>query len=618
MINAMANIGKYYLRKNPETTFLDMVVDDAWDGGKYEHLLVIVFEFQEEELHFSDVEYKQLDSNFKRKILYKRGSPRGTDFTPTTKKTDDFEKKTFPNKILNWFKNNKDKPTKETNRKFLNEIYKEISNEKVQIITKVKEKLQEITDQKGVAVTVGFTQRTESIKYIGDYEFFKEFLKTEAKKEYKESYGKLSFSTNKVCSICNQNKGEVFGFFSELKFYSADKIGMVTGGFKQEDAWKNYPVCFDCAIDIRNGFNFLKENFTFIFYGIKYLLIPKIYNNNHCDIIIDNILEYNKNPKFKLEDIEKLTNDENELFNYLKDIKSNMTLDLFFFETPQKSVLRILQLITEIPPSRLIQMYNSKDIIDNLIFFKDAISKKGERLCYFNFGIVRNFYPRSKKEGNKDKYFLEITDKIFKNKRINISFLLNSIMKKIRYNFSNDLPIWLDTLKGFMLIIYLNKLENIKYNKEESMDKQFYDGFIIQTKEEFNDKVSQFFNFFKGFFQTDVHKGIFLMGVLTQFLLNIQQNERGATPFRTKLKSLKMSGYDISMLLPEIIEKLEQYDKNYYPTIEELVSKYLLSAGNYTTWKVPLDEMNFIFVLGMNLAKYFKIKKEEKEEDTNE
>ena len=72
-----------------------------------------------------------------------------------------------------------------------------------------------------------------------------------------------------------------------------------------------------------------------------------------------------------------------------------------------------------------------------------------------------------------------------------------------------------------------------------------------------------------------------------------------------------MDGRDITSLVPEIIDKLEQYKWNYpYIPLENLIAKYLLSAGDFRRWNLPVDEMNFIFVLGMNLSKYFKIKSE--------
>lgn len=630
MINAIADLGKYVLEKNPTDT-IDMVLDDAYDNGRNKHLLIITFEKRENQntlsaswqkkWQFKEVLYRELDTTYKRRILYKRGSSKGTDFTPTAKITDDLRNKTFPNKIYNWFKQNKDSAllAPEDNT-FLNEIYNSIEEQKDIIITSIEEKLSEINDKSGKVLTVGFEDSSGTTKYIGDYEFFTKFLLEETEKDYKYSktFNTYSYSNDKVCSICNNRKAEVFGFFTDLKFYNVDKAGMITGGLQHKYAWKNYPVCLECVLNVRNGYNFLKENFNFRFYGLRYYFIPKISDKNLYSDILDVLVEYEKNPKFKSKDIDRLTNDENELFEYLQNESSNLSFDLFFYDSPQKEVLRILAIIEDILPSRLHELFDTKKLVDKIIFFRDAKSKKDEPLCYFNFGIVRNFFPNSKIEGNKDKNFLELTEKIFQGKTIDDKFVIQNIMAKIRPKFARGESIWLDSLKGFMFLLYLIKLKLIKQIEEVEMDKQFFEEFKIQTREELESKVELFFNNFKNFFQTDAHRSIFLIGVLSQYLLNIQQRDRGATPFRSKLKGLKMNAYDISVLLPEIIEKLEEYGKNYYHSLEELASKYLISAGHYTKWRLPLDEINFIFVLGMNLSKYFKIKSEEIEEAQND
>ena len=54
--------------------------------------------------------------------------------------------------------------------------------------------------------------------------------------------------------------------------------------------------------------------------------------------------------------------------------------------------------------------------------------------------------------------------------------------------------------------------------------------------------------------------------------------------------------------------KLEEYGKNYYRTLESIISKYFILAGN--GWKMSNDEISFYFVLGMNLSYIFKAKKE--------
>ena len=285
MINAIADLGKYILRQNPDMDILDIVLDDAYDIGKNKHLFVIVFKKaktdSKEMWQFDRIEYCELDSTYKNKILYKRGSGKGTDFTPTTKITDDLEKKTFPNKIVNWFKQQEDNELfSDEEKEFLNEIYKSIEKEKNNIVSEINGKLFEITDKLGKVLTIGFENNNGSgkIDFIGNYDFFKNFLIEEAKKDYKYSNANktYSFSTNKLCSICNKNTPEVFGFFTDLKFYNVDKPGMITGEFKHGNAWKNYPVCLNCALNVRKGYDFLQNKFNFRFYGLRYYFIPKV------------------------------------------------------------------------------------------------------------------------------------------------------------------------------------------------------------------------------------------------------------------------------------------------------------------------------------------------------
>jgi len=146
------------------------------------------------------------------------------------------------------------------------------------------------------------------------------------------------------------------------------------------------------------------------------------------------------------------------------------------------------------------------------------------------------------------------------------------------------------------------------------MTTDFYQSFEIKKDDDYAGRVNEFFDQFDDFFKTDDKKGIFLTGVLTQFLLNIQKNERDSTPFRSQLKGLKMGSDDITGLLPKIIEKLNQYKAgNYYLKLETLISKYFISSGDNKTWNLTIDEMNYVFVLGMNLSQYFKIIKNEKE-----
>ncbi len=201
---------------------------------------------------------------------------------------------------------------------------------------------------------------------------------------------------------------------------------------------------------------------------------------------------------------------------------------------------------------------------------------------------------------------MDITNKIFTNKPVEYNFLLNFIVKKIRDDFVKKYPTKIDTMKAFMLLNYLKELKILRLKKEEKMETE--DLFAQEREgEEIKERVELFFDKFSNFFNSNAKKAIFLEGVLSQYLLNIQYQERKATPFRVKLKGLKLDEKQVKKLLPEIQNKLEEYGKNYYRDLESIISNYFVSSGN--DWNVTNNEISFYFVLGMNLSDVFKKEK---------
>jgi len=187
-------------------------------------------------------------------------------------------------------------------------------------------------------------------------------------------------------------------------------------------------------------------------------------------------------------------------------------------------------------------------------------------------------------------------------------------MRRIREAFVEGYPTNIDTLNGFLLLNYLEELGLIGNSKEmKEMDER--EGKIKTLADleglPLEQKVERFFEANKPFFTSDAKKAAFLEGVLTQKLLNIQWNDKKATPFRPKLHGLKMSEALIKKLLPEIQNKLEEYGKNYYRDLESIIAQHFVMAG--ANWKETDDELSFYFVLGMDMQKLFKNEKEDKE-----
>jgi len=607
MIDAIRNIGEYALEKNEESIDkpLDILLDNPANRST-KGILFILLVNKDEEFIYRGIEVEEYSKEKLEKYLYKKGSPNGTDITPTSMITE--IERTFNIKILNWFKN-----------------YNSIGNNKSEMIQKIyscfrkneKKILQNLKEKSTIENNI--ISFKINGKYLGDYELFRDLLVRSSTEKYYKKFGKISKSKDQLCSVCQEKKEEVYGFVSSFNFYTVDKPGFISGGFRQENSWKNYPVCLNCALTLEEGKKYLESYLNFNFYGFRYLLIPKFIKSLSREIQNDifKLVELQKNHFFGKKEIKRLTSDENELLYLMSEQKNFLNNNFLFYRAPKGfngAVFNILLYIEDILPSRLRKMFEIKEIIDQEEIFKSCMvytfnkqgKKDGEMPLEFNFGVLRTFFPKVSNNRTFDKYFLDMINNIFINKPLNYDFLLNYIMRKIRDDFLNGYSTKTDTLKAFMLLNYLHKLKILKF--KEGICQMENLGLLKEIRGEIKEKTEDFFQKFSDFFNSDIKKAIFLEGVLTQFLLNIQYRERKANPFRVKLKGLKLDEKQVRKLLPEIQNKLEEYGKNYYRDLETIISFYLVSSGN--NWNITNDEISFYFVLGMNLSDLFKKEKE--------
>lgn len=509
--------------------------------------------------------------------LYKDGASKGTTAYPFCPLTE--PDKTLKKKVLAWFEQcGKALP----DNTLLESIIRVINENIQQIISDITEKLRNIPKK---------TKRFLSLKidddYIGNISIFRDFLDHKAKDSQKRS------SSTATCSICEESDKDVSGLTSVYKFYTIDKPGFITGGFDKSSAWKNYPVCTDCSKLLENGKAFIEDNLTFNFYGLRYHLIPQtlIGGEEVISEIIDILSDSPKRLALKSRIKNRITQDEAEILEYLSEVDDVITLNLLFIQK-QQSAERILLHIEDVLPSRIKTIFEAKAKVERLFQLE------------YNFGKIRNFFRKSdeaKKESDLDKYFLEIVDRVFRDRSIDFGFLTVFHMARIRQEFVKE---------GYYLQIIGDAMMNIMFLKELV---------LINLKEATIMEDSIFNELFSTFdtLNTPTKKAIFLLGSLTQLLLNKQFAERSARPFMKKLKSLKMDERDIRSLLPEVQNKFEEYDafdKGKRLIAEEVSTNFLRSGEN---WRMPVDEINFYFACGMNLSEkvanivYSSIKKED-------
>lgn len=589
MIQALKELGEQKLKIEGREVadLLSILVQDPNQNGRYPYCLVVVFEKTQKGLQYKQVDIQPASKDKIKKYLYRFRAPQGADFTPTTKITDDIEK-TFKNKIKKWFEKTEAKSS-------FFKLFKEcFDNLKETILNDIKSKFDEVKPQlarnQGCFITFGFLE-DQKFKYLGDYPEFRELLIESVKCDYR----KIA-RNNHVCSICGFTKEEVFGEAIPIAFYTLDKPGYIAGGFREENAWKNAPVCLECSLKIEEGKKFLDEYLQFRMGGVRYYLLPKfVFARGEAKNVVFDFFQKATQPEaLARKTLKRLSEDEQEILEELVDLKDILTFNFLFYETPTKSVFRITLLIENVLPSRISALFDAKIKAESNNVFKNVKIGKQYENIEFRFN---NLSRRPSKDVPSliptRKEFLEIVDKTFRGVSLDKNLLFSWFMTTIRGVFANEgyLKPWV--LWAFISLLFFEELGIL--SMPGSRELQGGGGSMVGLGAE----AEEFFESYKETFHSPAKKALFLLGVLAQKLLNIQLQERNATPFRKNLKGLRMKEDDFRGLLPKIQNKLEEYGKNYYRKLEELISDYFVQSGQ--SWGMSIDEMNFYFVLGMNL-----------------
>ncbi|MBM7624056.1 TIGR02556 family CRISPR-associated protein [Sporohalobacter salinus] len=611
MIHALKVIGDY-VRKNSDESLLSQVVENPNSNGKYNTVLVIVFKKEEEEVVFDEVLVEEFSDQKLDKYAYKYGNPRGGDLTPTSKVTD--LEKTFRR-----IKRPLDKLCKKLDgdteaEKMILSIDEIINDE--EISEEIYGKLEAIEYDDNAVLTIGIRNEENELKYVGGFEEFTQSLmeKYEKKFYYRSSYRKAekeSVGKENLCYICSKEVDKTYGYASTFAFYTLDKKGFTPGGFKRGQAWKNYPVCPECAKILDLGKDYLEENLSARFCGLNYFIVPKtIFGTEGIEkkaffTILDQLKEYRK-VSLKEDTKKGLVSSQNNLFEAMSEFDNYVNFNLMFYEE-QNSAFRILLYIQDVLPSYIKNIFEAKKEVDEEEIFRDLNGKDGVFDLDFKFNLISNFfYVDQINKPDFTKQFLEITNSIFKGQKISYELLIDRFIAHLQEKFRNNESTWLDNLKAVMILKFLKKLNLLSETGKEEIE-------VAGAERAYRERIEDFLDQHSDVLDSNVKRMVFLEGVLAQKLLNIQKQERdGATPFRARLNGLKLNEKIVKRIYSEIINKLEEYDKNYYKQLEEMIADYILESSFE---EVSNNELSFYFVTGMNQANKFQFKNNSEGDD---
>ena len=579
MIEIIKEIGEYAFNQRglKDGNYIPLLAEDPGLESPSEYMVVII-DLSEDisGLHFDKIDLIPFDSYKKDNLLYKPSpSSNAPDFSPTTKITKDPNKKLFKidtsyqRRIIGWF----------NSKKFDGQIEKIgecIKSNSEQIFNELKDL--ELNLKKDYLLTIRVNGQ-----YIGEIpEFCKSFLNNISSK-YSKFDDKEVHNLKGVCSLCG-NEGEVFGNTSPFTWYSLDKECYIAGGFDVKNAWRNFSTCINCTLHLEAGKTYIYKYLDKRFAGVQFMLLPHLMLGGlrRLEEILEIYQLFDKR-RFSMADDQRISADEDEIFSIASDSEDYVTFNFIFYEKEQER-RRILLSMDDIYPSRLRQLFNVKDKVNKFqIFTQNEIS--------FNFRLIKDLTLTT---ADSAKLFLDYISRIFKGIPISYRTFISQAAKYLRDAYVNNKLVRNRSLSAFMCFLYIQEL-GLFYDRKEVTSMTNH-ALSIKGM----DKIESFFWQFGNAFNSPAKKGVFLLGVLAQNLLDIQwQKTSGSTPFMKRLKGLKLHKEDILGLLPAIQNKLEEYDSNCYRHLESAISHYLLKAQS--EWELNMDEISFYFVIGMNL-----------------
>lgn len=584
LLNSIYEIGKLYSEKE-NLDELDILLDVK---KIKDVLLICIVEDANGVYNFDKIITEDFDKEKNKNYLYKKGSSRGTDITPSCLITD--PEKTFNNKFLKWFEKTED------NDEFYNKIKNCIIANEEEIFLELEESYNNLNvKDTNTLLTILITNSEGMEKYIGDYDFFVNHLKNSAREKfYKQGAKKIKGNGN--CLLCDEDK-EVFGLVSNnvgFKFSTSDKPGNISNG-KIENQWKMIPICGDCAAYLEAGKKFIEKYLDFSEYGTTYQVIPSFIINPE-----ENFNKiYAKLSNFKNENSEDIYKLEEKLQFLIKNIDDILEFKFLFYEK-SNNAFNILAYVESISPSWLTTLYSAQSKISQFDFFDEENLKQifGEKTEGNIIELVNKnekYYPCNDKKwyqkflrdffsGYSKKVYLDLVVDVLSQKKLDYNFLLNHFMKKIQSNWKNEenYALKINVLKALMLIILFNKINLFKGESMMNFDNDF--------------EIEEFLN-------SPSKKASFYMGVLTKKLMNVQYAELKSTPFYNKLYGLNLDYKKLKKIYPQIINKLREYNVA-DPSLEEKISINL--AESEKNPELKKDEISYYFTLGFTLYNLFK------------
>lgn len=594
-------------------------VQDMFPGKDYKMLLAVI-DLEEQKsvmtASFSAPEIEIANNKTFQRYLYRNGSSRGGDITPTTK-AGDIQKK-LSNSLITQIKSahllaQKLSLGQETailgaTLNTLSSQFDEILKNLVTVFETIDNKTQQST-----GFSLKFRRKDKSL-YLCDFETFQTQIHLAGVEGKKDKYKVTSATENQVCSICMEKKPEIVGFASPFKFATVDKPGMVAGFFRQKNNWKNYPICTDCSLDFELGKTYLNQHLKKSFFGESYFMIPKpVLRHNHGEL--QNVLKQIEQIEYQASTKEgtMISRREDRIMKKLGECENSFSMTfLFFDEHPTTKAMNINLMLEDILPSRFRKLFiDVPKQLQGHLLYKDLIKVKKERYdLAFSFGLIKEFFPDQ---------FQEMIRKIFRGEKLSLENMWSHFMLAIRKKYLEGSSAYSLVIKSHLLLNYFAQLGLIDIHPQPESNPMITQSQEAENKPAYSKKFDRaqleaFIQKESAFFDQEYKKGVFAVGILVRLLFNIQARTlNGNTPFEKKLKGFHLNHESLTQIYVEALYKLSQItyrDTNFFTSVyldlREYISEHFTLNSHQLT-RISNNELSFYFVAGFEMGNQFKV-----------
>jgi CRISPR-associated protein Csh1 len=413
-----------------------------------------------------------------------------------------------------------------------------------------------------------------------------------------------------ACTVCNKKAVEAKFSQPPLPFVTTDKPGFIPDG-EQTQAYKVFPLCLDCFLDLSRGMKFIEKHLDFSISSIegrraevRFWLIPILSNP---ELVIPLIKDLG-------ESATKVEETESTRFLYIRNLRkmcrtmdsittlasesgfeaaeAYLTFTALFYAKDRKGHMRLISRSEGIYPKRLRFIAAVKRKVDSLYPFQKVDVR-------FGFPLLREFLVASKSE----RWYgdlASILGDIFTGKSVNKSLLYKAVANKIQEGAKKeaDLKMIAETsFKGLSLIEYIEHLDPSQLGEEHLVGAQ---GIQEASRSRPVSLVKNFLDAHSKLLRNGTLRAICATGIATGILLEVQRETRKSIPFWTRLNRLEMDLERVKQLFPQILNKLHEYDFHEYDEVLAYLNSQEVSNLDLGQEDLSKDLISLVFAIGMS------------------